>query len=60
VEHRQRIAWREPIGLERDAEVQLAVCADEPVGGDDVRRVVDRAFGRVARFLEPVDHVHTT
>ena len=54
----QRVAGREAIGLERDAEVQLAVRADEPVRGDDVRRVVDRAARGVARLLEPVDHVH--
>ena len=52
-----RVAGREPVGLERDAEVELAVGADEPIGRDDVRRVVDRVGAGVAGLLEPVDHM---
>ena len=55
VEDGKRVTGREAIRLERDAEVELPVRPDHPVGRDDVHRVEDRA--RDAALFEPVDHV---
>ena len=59
VEHRERVARREPVGLERNPEVELPVGSDQPIGRDEVRGVEDRGRAGVVRLLEPVDHVET-